>query len=73
MTFRSTSKMLLRTLASLATCLGSLKGIAALPSTPADSYNELIELAPRKDWLSPEYTWMFKYPLPIPPLKEPRV
>lgn len=22
-----------------------------------------------KDWLSPEYKWLYQYPLPIPPVK----
>ena len=28
-------------------------------------------LAPRNDlgWVSPEYYWIFQYPLPIPPIK----
>jgi len=23
-----------------------------------------------KDWLSPEYKWLFQFPLPIPPVKQ---
>ena len=27
-------------------------------------------VAEAKDWLSPAYTWLYQFPLPIPPPKE---
>jgi bilirubin oxidase len=35
----------------------------------------LISLAPQclaKDWESPEYKWLYQFPLPIPPVKQPK-
>jgi hypothetical protein len=29
------------------------------------------KLVARKDWESPAYTWLYQYPLPIPPVKTP--
>lgn len=26
-----------------------------------------------KDWESPAYTWLYQYPLPIPPVKTPKM
>jgi hypothetical protein len=26
-----------------------------------------------KDWESPAYTWLFSQPLPIPPVKQPKM
>lgn len=26
-----------------------------------------------KDWLSPEYTWLYEFPLPIPPQKQEKL
>ena len=31
------------------------------------------ELAKRKSWLSPPYTWLFQFPLPIPSVKTPKM
>jgi bilirubin oxidase len=28
---------------------------------------------PNGEWLSPEYKWFFEYPLPVPPLKQPKL
>ncbi len=29
------------------------------------------KLVARKDWESPAYTWLYQFPLPIPPVKTP--
>jgi hypothetical protein len=29
------------------------------------------KLVARKDWESPAYTWLYQFPLPIPPVKAP--
>ena len=31
------------------------------------------QLRPRKDWESPAYTWLYQNPLPIPPVKQPKM
>lgn len=31
-----------------------------------------IQIASAKDWDSPPYTALYQYPLPIPPIKEPK-
>lgn len=28
---------------------------------------------PGVDWVSPPYKWFFEYPLPIPPIKQPKL
>ncbi|KAH7040786.1 Cupredoxin [Microdochium trichocladiopsis] len=32
----------------------------------------LTSIAEARDWLSPAYTWLYQFPLPIPPIKQPK-
>jgi hypothetical protein len=60
--------MLGGTLGALVLGLSTLGSVAALPR---DVGSDLVHLQRREDWLSPEYTWLFQKPLPIPPVKQP--
>lgn len=53
-----------------ALCLG-LATLSCVTALPRDVGSDLVHLQRRKDWLSPEYKWLFQNPLPIPPVKQP--
>lgn len=44
---------------------------AALASIIEDDPNDVMRIA--KDWESPEYSLIYRTPLPIPPVKEPKM
>ncbi|KAI9172636.1 Cupredoxin [Paramyrothecium foliicola] len=41
-------------------------------SLSGDVDSQATILVRRKDWLSPEYTLLYRHPLPIPPVKQPK-
>lgn len=60
----------------LASCLSQGSLASAIPREERAVIDQSVgntrSLVARKDWLSPEYTLLYRTPLPIPPVKQPK-